>query len=70
MAGERSIPTANLHHIFAALVAFLWNDASQSPYPGRQTFLIAAQAASIQPDDVCHHETLFESILMRSPRLE
>jgi hypothetical protein len=30
-----------------ALVAFLRNDASQSPYPGRQTFLITAQAVSL-----------------------
>jgi hypothetical protein len=33
---------ALLRHILPALVADLRSDASQSPYPGRQNFLIAA----------------------------
>jgi hypothetical protein len=40
-----NIPTQKFRHILSALVF-----AAQSPYPGRQIFLITAQAVPIQPE--------------------
>jgi hypothetical protein len=49
------IPTQNPRHILPALVAFLWNDASQSPCPGCQNPLMPRKRLRYSRDDTGKH---------------